>query len=221
MSVSLAGRVDRQRHRYRFTKCRPIAGHVPSSSLPRDGRRRSRPPSARASALFVNREGDRLLFDCGGEGTQRGMMRFGTGFGIDHLFVSHLHGDHVLGIPGLVQTLGFNDRAEPLTIHCPPGTEDDLHDLVHGRSRPPRFRFGSSPSPRAKSRSTPTATKSARSRRSTGRSRRGTSSRTTVPAGSTARRPRSWACPSARSSAGSTRANPSKPRTGRSSSPIR
>ena len=97
------------------------------------------PTTERApSALFVNREGDRLLFDCG-EGTQRGMMRYGTGFGIDHLFVSHLHGDHVLGIPGLVQTLGFNDRSEPLTIHCPPGTDEDLHDLVHAIGHDPAF----------------------------------------------------------------------------------
>jgi ribonuclease Z len=97
------------------------------------------PTTERApSALFVNREGDRLLFDCG-EGTQRGMMRYGTGFGIDRLFVSHLHGDHVLGIPGLVQTLGFNDRAEPLTVHCPPGTEGDLRDLVHAVGHDPAF----------------------------------------------------------------------------------
>ena len=92
------------------------------------------------SALFVNREGDRLLFDCG-EGTQRGMMRYGTGFGIDRLFVSHLHGDHVLGIPGLVQTLGFNDREAPLTIYCPPGTANDLHDLVHAVGHDPAFRI--------------------------------------------------------------------------------
>ncbi|WP_418283768.1 ribonuclease Z [Halorubrum sp. DTA46] len=98
------------------------------------------PTTERApSALFVNREGDRLLFDCG-EGTQRQMMRYGTGFGIDHLFVSHLHGDHVLGIPGLVQTLGFNDRTEPLTIHCPQGTADDLRDLVHAVGHDPAFR---------------------------------------------------------------------------------
>ena len=90
------------------------------------------------SALFVNREGDRLLFDCG-EGTQRGMMRFNTGFGIDRLFVSHLHGDHVLGIPGLVQTLGFNDRTEPLTVHCPPGTAADLDDLIHAVGHQPGF----------------------------------------------------------------------------------
>ncbi len=91
------------------------------------------------SALFVNRDGDRLLFDCG-EGTQRGMMRYGTGFGIDHLFVSHLHGDHVLGIPGLIQTLDFNDRDDPLRIHCPPTTSEDLDDLVHAVGHEPGFR---------------------------------------------------------------------------------
>ena len=97
------------------------------------------PTTERApSALFVNREGDRLLFDCA-EGTQRQMMRFGTGFGIDHLFVSHLHGDHVLGIPGLIQTLDFNERDDPLTIHCPPNTRSDLHDLVHAVGHDPGF----------------------------------------------------------------------------------
>ena len=103
------------------------------------------PTTERApSALFVNREGDRLLFDCG-EGTQRGMMQYGTGFGIDHLFVSHLHGDHVLGIPGLVQTLGFNDRTDPLTIHCPPGAADSLHDLVHAVGHDPAFHVAIEP----------------------------------------------------------------------------
>ena len=91
-----------------------------------------------ASAVFVNREGDRFLFDCG-EGTQREMMRSGTGFAVDRVFVSHLHGDHVLGLPGLVQTLGFNDRTDPLTVHCPPGTDDHLRDLVHAVGHDPAF----------------------------------------------------------------------------------
>jgi ribonuclease Z len=81
------------------------------------------------SALFVGREGDRMLFDCG-EGTQRQMMRFGTGFDVDHLFVTHLHGDHVLGIPGLVQTMDFNERSDPLAIHVPAGTRREVESLV-------------------------------------------------------------------------------------------
>ncbi|UIO99821.1 ribonuclease Z [Halobaculum sp. CBA1158] len=90
------------------------------------------------SAVHLNREGDEFLFDCG-EGTQRQMMRFGTGFGLSHLFVSHLHGDHVLGIPGLVQSLDFNDREEPLAIHGPPGSKRHLTELVHAVGHDPGF----------------------------------------------------------------------------------
>ena len=90
------------------------------------------------SSVLVNREGDRLLFDAG-EGTQRQMMRFGTGFTISDIFVTHLHGDHVLGIPGLVQTLAFNDREAPLTIHTPRGTADDVDALVHVAGNVPPY----------------------------------------------------------------------------------
>ncbi|MFA9516654.1 ribonuclease Z [Halopenitus sp. H-Gu1] len=89
------------------------------------------PTTERApSAIYINREGDRLLFDCG-EGTQRQMMRFGTGFSVDRVFLTHLHGDHILGLPGLIQTMDFNDRDRPLTIHCPPNTTRKIDDLVH------------------------------------------------------------------------------------------
>lgn len=81
------------------------------------------------SALLVEREGDRLLFDCG-EGTQRQMMRFQTGFDIEHIFITHLHGDHVFGIPGLLQTWDFHERERPVTIHAPAGTRSKLEDIV-------------------------------------------------------------------------------------------
>ena len=81
------------------------------------------------SAVMVRREGERLLFDCG-EGTQRQMMHFGTGFSISHVFLTHLHGDHVLGLPGLCQTFDFNDRERPLAIHAPPGTKRTVENLV-------------------------------------------------------------------------------------------
>ncbi|MFB9824462.1 ribonuclease Z [Halobaculum roseum] len=90
------------------------------------------------SALYLNREGDEFLLDCG-EGTQRQMMRFGTGFGFSHLFVTHLHGDHVLGIPGLIQSLDFNDREAPLAIHGPPGSKRHLKGLVHAAGHDPSF----------------------------------------------------------------------------------
>ncbi len=90
------------------------------------------------SAILVNREGDRLLFDAA-EGTQRQMMQFGTGFTISDLFITHLHGDHVLGIPGLVQTWNFNDRDDPLMIYTPRGTGDDIDTLVHAVGSQPSF----------------------------------------------------------------------------------
>ena len=90
------------------------------------------------SAILLEREGDRMLFDVG-EGTQRQMMRFRTGFGLSDVFVTHLHGDHVLGLPGLVQTMGFNDRDEPLTVHAPSGTGDEIESLVHAAGHQPSF----------------------------------------------------------------------------------
>ena len=90
------------------------------------------------SALLLERDGERLLFDCG-EGTQRQMMRFGTGFSISHLFVTHLHGDHVLGIPGLIQTLDFNGREAPLALYGPPGSKPHLRDLLEAGGYRPDF----------------------------------------------------------------------------------
>ncbi len=90
------------------------------------------------TAIAVEREGDRLLFDCG-EGTQRQMMRFGTGFDVEHVFVTHLHGDHTLGLPGLLQTLDFNERDAPLAIHGPAGTRGRLEDLVSVTGAAPDF----------------------------------------------------------------------------------
>jgi ribonuclease Z len=90
------------------------------------------------SAVYVNREGDELLFDCA-EGTQRQMMRFGTGFGIDHLFLTHLHGDHVFGVPGLTQTLDFNDREAPLAVHGPGGSRRSIQRLLGVGGATPSF----------------------------------------------------------------------------------
>ncbi|MFB6101729.1 MAG: ribonuclease Z [Haloplanus sp.] len=97
------------------------------------------PTTQRApSAVLVNREGDRFLFDCG-EGTQRQMMRFGTGFDISQIFVTHLHGDHILGIPGLIQSFDFNDRTAPLAIHVPPRSRDEIRELVHAGGHQPGY----------------------------------------------------------------------------------
>ncbi|MDR2944246.1 MAG: ribonuclease Z [Methanosarcinales archaeon] len=73
------------------------------------------------AGIMVNREGELLLFDCG-EGSQRQMMTAKTGLvKISAIFLSHYHGDHILGLPGLLQTMGFFSREEKLEIYGPHG----------------------------------------------------------------------------------------------------
>ncbi|MDY6779757.1 MAG: MBL fold metallo-hydrolase, partial [Halobacteria archaeon] len=79
------------------------------------------------SAVMVEREGDLILFDCG-EGTQRQMMRYGTGFEVDRIFVTHKHGDHLLGLPGLSQTWTFQGREKPVEVYAPYAVTDTLRD---------------------------------------------------------------------------------------------
>jgi len=74
------------------------------------------------SSLVVVREGETLLFDCG-EGTQRQMMRYGVSFALADVFFTHFHADHLLGIVGLVRTLGLQGRTEPMRMHGPRGAK--------------------------------------------------------------------------------------------------
>lgn len=91
----------------------------------------SRPTVGRnVAALAVQREGDLMLFDCG-EGTQRQMMRHGTGFGIGAVYITHMHADHFLGISGLLRTLGLQGRQEPVELFGPPESRPALETAAH------------------------------------------------------------------------------------------
>lgn len=90
------------------------------------------------SSIHINRDGDGLLFDVG-EGTQRQMMRYNTGFSITDVFLTHLHGDHVYGLPGLLETLSFNEREAGLTIHTPQHTREDVVALITVVGKEPSF----------------------------------------------------------------------------------
>lgn len=61
------------------------------------------------------------LLDCG-EGTQKQLMKSNVSFmSIQNIFISHFHGDHFLGILGMVQSMSFNGRTEDLNIYGPRG----------------------------------------------------------------------------------------------------
>ena len=81
-------------------------------------------------SFALRREGELLLFDCG-EGTQLQLMKARVGFGpLERICISHLHGDHVTGLPGLLMTLGQSSREKPLTIYGPPGIQRYVQGIV-------------------------------------------------------------------------------------------
>jgi ribonuclease Z len=69
---------------------------------------------------------EQWMFDCG-ENTQRQMMASKISFHKKtKIFLTHLHGDHVLGLPGVLQTMALMDRKEPLQVYGPVGIKDFL-----------------------------------------------------------------------------------------------
>jgi ribonuclease Z len=78
-------------------------------------------PKRSLPAILVQRKGEQLMFDCG-EGVQRQMIKAKAGFHRKmKVFVTHMHGDHVLGLPGLLQTMALLDRERKLEVYGPPG----------------------------------------------------------------------------------------------------
>jgi ribonuclease Z len=75
-------------------------------------------------SIAVRRKSELFLFDCG-EGTQRQMFIARVGFSKKaRIFITHMHGDHVLGLPGLIQTMSLLGREEPLEVYGPEGLAD-------------------------------------------------------------------------------------------------
>jgi ribonuclease Z len=86
-------------------------------------------PERNLPAVLVKRGNEQLMFDCG-EGVQRQMIRAKIGFHRKmKIFVSHMHGDHVLGLPGLLQTMALMDRQRKLEVYGPEGIKQFLECL--------------------------------------------------------------------------------------------
>ena len=86
-------------------------------------------------ATLVRRGRDRILFDCG-EGTQRQLLRSDIGLvDLEHVFVTHYHADHYLGLPGMLKTFALRGRELPLTVYGPRGLRDLFSTLrrIFGR----------------------------------------------------------------------------------------
>lgn len=84
----------------------------------------------RMPSVAIIYEGEVLLFDCG-EGTQFRMLEHGINpVRVKAIFLSHAHGDHTIGIAGLVRTMGMNNRREPLLIFVPAGEEKVIQNLI-------------------------------------------------------------------------------------------
>jgi len=78
-----------------------------------------------------------FLIDCG-EGTQVQLRRYGKSLGrIQHIFISHLHGDHVFGLFGLLSTLGMLGRKAPLHLYGPARLKEMLDQHFAFFVRPP------------------------------------------------------------------------------------
>lgn len=78
------------------------------------------------TAQYLNFGKHSFLLDCG-EGCQIQMLRFGVrSFKINKIFISHLHPDHYLGLPGLLSSYSLKGRTEPLEIYAPEGMKEIL-----------------------------------------------------------------------------------------------
>lgn len=81
-------------------------------------------------AIALRRDRELLLFDCG-EATQRQMARAGLSMArLKAVFLTHFHGDHFLGLPGLVQTMALMNRTDELEVYGPPGTVELVEKLL-------------------------------------------------------------------------------------------
>ena len=83
-------------------------------------------PDRALASVFLSVQGKSILFDCG-EGTQTAARKWGVSLmKTDFIVLTHFHGDHIFGLPGLMQTMSVMGRTEKLNIIAPPGGHKEL-----------------------------------------------------------------------------------------------
>jgi ribonuclease Z len=80
-------------------------------------------------AVYLMINGERILFDCG-EGIQRQIRKAGLSPSVDYIFITHWHGDHSLGLGGIIQSLNMMKSSKRLQIFGPGGTEQSVKDIL-------------------------------------------------------------------------------------------
>ncbi|MCL4447241.1 MAG: ribonuclease Z [Thermoplasmatales archaeon] len=87
-------------------------------------------PQRNTLSLGVRINDEAILFDCG-ESAQTALMKSSLSLmKIKKIFITHFHGDHFLGLPGLIQTMSFYGRQDPLEIYGPIGASTVLGNLL-------------------------------------------------------------------------------------------
>ncbi|MBU2476583.1 ribonuclease Z [Candidatus Micrarchaeota archaeon] len=82
------------------------------------------------SSILLNFDGLNYLFDCP-EGTQRQLMKAKASYMKIHaIFLSHFHGDHILGLPGLLATMSMHQRDYPLLVFGPKGIKEKVNKAL-------------------------------------------------------------------------------------------
>ena len=82
------------------------------------------------TSILLNYKDENILIDCG-EGTQRQFRKADLNpCKLTRILITHWHGDHILGIPGLLQTLNFSDYEKPLLIYGPKGTKEFMNQIL-------------------------------------------------------------------------------------------
>jgi ribonuclease Z len=82
------------------------------------------------TAQVLNINDQYFLIDCG-EGTQIRLREYHIKYSkINHIFISHVHGDHILGLPGLLGSFGLLGRKQALHIHCPEGVQEFVEAFI-------------------------------------------------------------------------------------------